>query len=85
MYLSGKSHNLGNWWLGASDLDHPVSGDSEGTFYWASSDPVKTLDIANWSPGEPNNFRHVDVGDEDCVEVDGGNGKWNDNNCRWMQ
>uniref|UniRef100_A0A4W3KI50 C-type lectin domain-containing protein n=1 Tax=Callorhinchus milii TaxID=7868 RepID=A0A4W3KI50_CALMI len=29
-----------------------------------------------WSPGEPNQ-----KGEEDCVELDSRNGKWNDNSC----
>ena len=64
-------NNLGDfkwdsYWLGYSDTAE------EGTFVWANgSDATYT----NWNGGEPNNS-----GDEDVVEFNGHNGKWNDLN-----
>ena len=61
--------NLGDYkwdsyWLGYSDTAE------EGTFVWANgSDSAYT----NWNGNEPNNS-----GDEDVVEFNGYNGKWND-------
>ena len=63
-------NNLGDYkwdsyWIGYNDRSE------EGTFVWSNgSDSTYT----NWNGGEPNNS-----GDEDVVEFNGNNGKWNDN------
>jgi len=64
-------NNLGDYkwdsyWLGYSDTAE------EGTFVWANGSDAS---YTNWNGGEPNNS-----GDEDVVEFNGHNGKWNDLN-----
>jgi len=43
-------------------------------FEWVSGDPVL---FTNWYTREPNNWASY----EDCVEIYGHNGKWNDDSC----
>ena len=61
--------NLGDYkwdsyWIGFNDKTE------EGTFVWANG---ADSTFTNWNGGEPNNS-----GDEDVVEFNGYNGKWND-------
>ena len=54
-------------WLGANDIDQP------GNFTWAGT---KTpLTYTNWAPNNPSE------GDEQCVQMLGGLGEWNDIYC----
>ena len=63
--------NLGDYkwdsyWIGFNDKTE------EGTFVWANG---ADSTFTNWNGGEPNNS-----GDEDVVEFNGHNGRWNDLN-----
>jgi hypothetical protein len=65
--------NLGDYkwdsyWIGFNDKTE------EGTFVWANG---ADSTFTNWNGGEPNNS-----GDEDVVEFNGYNGKWNDRTSR---
>jgi hypothetical protein len=51
-------------WIGLNDIE------TEGTFEWASGEPVN---YTNWYPGQPNNYN----GTQHCVEILN-NGQWND-------
>ena len=60
----GDNYKWDSYWIGYND------NNEEGTFVWDNgSDSTYT----NWNGGEPNNS-----GDEDVVEFNGYNGKWND-------
>jgi Lectin C-type domain len=56
-------------WLGASDID------SEGDWVWIDGTPLPAP-YSDWKSGEPNN----DNG-EDCLEMQGSSGVWNDDDC----
>eukprot|EP00629_Pelagomonadales_sp_RCC1024_P003566 CAMPEP_0119259186 /NCGR_PEP_ID=MMETSP1329-20130426/100_1 /TAXON_ID=114041 /ORGANISM="Genus nov. species nov., Strain RCC1024" /LENGTH=263 /DNA_ID=CAMNT_0007258551 /DNA_START=247 /DNA_END=1038 /DNA_ORIENTATION=+ len=68
-------------WIGANDMA------AEGTFTWldgymaatpfykTGEGPLKGM-YSNFAEGEPN-----ENGEEDCVEMDGHSGQWNDDNC----
>lgn len=55
-----------DWWIGLNDLE------TEGTFKWASGEPVT---YTRWASGEPNNLNN-----EDCVQLYP-DGTWNDKTC----
>ena len=55
-------------WLGASDIK------KEGTFEWSDGSP---WDFSAWRSGEPNEAN----GNEDCLEGNWDDLKWNDRNC----
>ncbi len=73
-------------WIGGGDDDSIVTGSSEGNFFWpgdvqafwtggVSGGPFGGA-YANWKTGEPNdNFG------EDCMEIQGVSGQWNDLFC----
>ena len=46
-------------------------------FMWVDGSP---LQYTNWRPGEPTT-RGLAGNDENCVEVDLSDGKWNDEDC----
>ena len=54
-------------WIGFNDLA------SEGTFVWASGEPVS---YTAWAGGEPNN-----AGEEDCTDIGLFGSQWNDAAC----
>ena len=56
------------WWLGFSDRA------VEGDFAWTDGTP---RNFTAWSSGEPNNYN----GDEDCTQMYGSGGLWNDSTC----
>lgn len=62
--------NLGGvrGWIGINDKA------SEGNFQWVTGEAVS---YTNWNPGEPNNSAGV----EDCAEIFGTHGGWNDLPC----
>jgi Lectin C-type domain len=62
--------NLGGvqGWIGFNDIA------SEGTFVWVNGDPVT---FTSWNSGEPNNSG----GNENCAEISGSGGGWNDLPC----
>ena len=49
--------------------------EAEGVFKWSSTN--ETISYNNWAPNEPNNV----AGNEQCVQVFGYNGLWNDVPC----
>ena len=55
-------------WIGSNDRT------TEGTFTWVSG---ITSTFTSWAGGEPNNSS----GDEDCAELRGADGLWNDVRC----
>ena len=56
-----------NFWSGANDIK------TEGQFVDSAGNP---LTFQYWDPEEPNQS-----GDEDCVEIRTGHGRWNDVRC----
>lgn len=56
-------------WAGLTDSES--FGGSEGNFKWVTGEP---LSYTNWYPGEPNDVN----GNEDFMEVNFSNGRWND-------
>lgn len=61
-------------WLGGDDRDSECNVDVPGCrFRWATGEPFL---FSRWGRGEPN-----DDGEEDCLEVDGLTGDWNDEGC----
>eukprot|EP00961_Rhodomonas_salina_P019548 263360-Rhodomonas_salina.1 len=59
----------GEVWIGFNDIL------TEGTFVWA--DGAASDAFTNWNSNEPNDFQ----GNEDCAELHGDNGLWNDDTC----
>lgn len=68
MLLHGYANKGVNLFLGLNDID------SEGEFTWTDSSGV---DYTNWSEGEPNDSSMA----EDCSELRGTTGEWNDISC----
>jgi Lectin C-type domain len=62
--------NLGGvqGWIGFNDIA------SEGTFVWVTGEPVT---FTSWNSGEPNNSGGI----ENCAEISGSGGGWNDLPC----
>jgi len=58
-----------SYWIGLNDRS------SEGTFVWSDSTALGAYTA--WASGEPNNA----YGLEDCTEVLGSSGEWNDSGC----
>ena len=56
------------WWLGLTDRA------VEGEFLWSDASPV---DYTSWAWDEPNDSG----GKEDCTEMLGWSGEWNDTSC----
>jgi hypothetical protein len=63
-----RALSTGSWWLGLNDRAQ------EGDFAWTDG---KSRDFTAWAPGEPNNYG----GDEDCTQMYGSGGAWNDSTC----
>ncbi|XP_071824781.1 macrophage mannose receptor 1-like isoform X2 [Apostichopus japonicus] len=62
--------SLGSYWIGLYDQD------GEGQFTWVDSTPLDP-NITRWNRDEPNNQNNG----EDCVEMYGTSGLWNDQEC----
>ncbi|XP_051745521.1 galactose-specific lectin nattectin-like isoform X2 [Ctenopharyngodon idella] len=62
------THATTRAWIGGSDAAE------EGVWLW--SDGTKMI-YQIWSPGNPSNY----LGKEHCLEMNYGNGNWNDGNC----
>ncbi|XP_038046823.1 perlucin-like protein [Patiria miniata] len=67
-FITNRGHhcNLDWYWIGANDLAR------EGRWRWAEDG--SELSYFNWLRGEPNNMDN-----EDVVQVNSNNRKWNDN------
>ena len=63
---------IDNVWLGLQDYVH------EGRWVWNSNKGQPSY--TNWAPGEPNNSK-AHEGGEDCVQLYGSTGKWDDAWC----
>uniref|UniRef100_A0A7N6B8S6 C-type lectin domain-containing protein n=1 Tax=Anabas testudineus TaxID=64144 RepID=A0A7N6B8S6_ANATE len=61
-------------WIGLNDRDE------EGTWKWVDGTP---LTVTYWASNNPNNGEgHAEWGEEDCVEIFGGqSSEWNDISC----
>ena len=69
-YLSGNDATTKRYWIGLNDQA------IEGTFIWASGQPVT---YTNWHPGEPNNQNNEDYVQMNWHLGQGGQvGDWND-------
>lgn len=60
-----------SWLAGAQDSDGTEPG---GGWRWITGEP---WEYTNWNPLEPNNFE----GNEECLEINGQQGTWNDQDC----
>ncbi|XP_070535732.1 macrophage mannose receptor 1-like [Ptychodera flava] len=58
------------YWFGLHDIG------TEGVFVWSDGTPYDPSQ-ANWASGEPNDFNS----NEDCCEMTGYDGYWNDRDC----
>jgi N-acetylneuraminic acid mutarotase len=72
--VKGRAGFGGQYWFGAAD------DVSEGTFMWKTGPEAgQTLTYANWSPGEPDDYKNQwRPGGEDYAMVYGQSGLWND-------
>ncbi len=66
-FLEGAMTASSDHWIGLNDRT------TEGTYVWSNGG---TSTYRNWESGQPNNS-----GNQDCVEIDDGNGRWNDDDC----
>ncbi|SEM30613.1 Lectin C-type domain-containing protein [Stigmatella aurantiaca] len=66
-----RALSIGPWWFGLNDLAE------EGTFEWSDKTPVN---FTLWAPSEPNNQDNA----EDCAQLYGAAGTWNDVTCSGM-
>ncbi|MCG8423116.1 MAG: C-type lectin domain-containing protein [Proteobacteria bacterium] len=55
-----------DYWIGGSDSQQ------EGVWQWSDGNPIEFF---NWAPGAPDNSG------EDCLELDGATGLWDDAEC----
>lgn len=77
--------NLGNWFGGGSDKQTSSSirnmlscgVNMPGMDHIKPDDGRLEAHVWSWSPSEPNDY----AGNEDCAEMWGNDGRWNDNNC----
>ncbi|ATB27081.1 CotH kinase family protein [Melittangium boletus] len=63
-----RALSTGSWWLGLNDRVQ------EGDYTWTDGSPRH---YTAWASGEPNNYG----GDEDCTQMYGSGGAWNDSAC----
>ncbi|XP_062573617.1 uncharacterized protein LOC134235498 [Saccostrea cucullata] len=68
-----KYLNSGKYYIGGRKSDG-------GEFIWLDGTPINRSD-PRWEPDEPNNLK----GNEDCLELRGYNGKWNDIPCNSLK
>ena len=80
-----QSPNNFNAWIGATDMKNEGAfswiGPKHliaGTKFWEGDGDGQAIDgrYTNWYTNEPSSD-----GEEDCVEMRGGQGYWNDRNC----
>ncbi|OJH35531.1 CotH kinase family protein [Cystobacter ferrugineus] len=68
VFTGARALSTGQWWLGLTDRT------VEGDFTWSDGSP---RNYTAWASGEPNDYG----GNEDCTQMLGTNGAWNDSSC----
>lgn len=69
MFTNIKQYTNGHFWIGYNDRAN------ESVFVWTDG---ANSTFTNWGYKEPNDYNK----NEDCAEIPGNSGRWNDNDCK---